>query len=244
MHSIIRAIIVAINLAVFSVLVSGPFCSVPALGFPLPVPMPLRVAYAEFAQRSSDLGPRLSHALAEQVKHNGTDHETKLTPPTYHKRDITSILDNIGLLNSYYTQINQNAHTINSLASQSASGQGGSIDFNQQTVSAVSAFHTNLVDFQGVLAQLAADKGLANYDKDNTLETLLKNTINAVKDLLSNVDELIGGIPVLGPLLGPSEYWLISLWLTDFIRVIFLLVGQLYTTSSASWMKLWTQLRI
>lgn len=100
------------------------------------------------------------------------------------------------------------------------------------------------MDFQGVLAQLAADKGLANYDKDNTLETLLKNTINAVKDLLSNVDELIGGIPVLGPLLGPSEYWLISLWLTDFIRVIFLLVGQLYTTSSASWMKLWTQLRI
>lgn len=59
-----------------------------------------------------------------------------------------------------------------------------------------------------------SDKGLANYDKSNALETLLKNVVNANKDTLSSVTDLSYNLPVVGPTVGPSEsvcYILVSL---------------------------------
>lgn len=53
--------------------------------------------------------------------------------------------------------------------------------------------------------QLAAEKGLANYDKSNKYETLLKDIVNASKYTLSDVDDIIDADPLLGPILGPSE---------------------------------------
>jgi len=47
------------------------------------------------------------------------------------------------------------------------------------------------------------DKGLANYDSTNDLETLLKNVVNLNKDVLTGLDHALGGLPLLGPLLGP-----------------------------------------
>lgn len=80
-----------------------------------------------------------------------------------------------------------------------------SSDFNQQYASAISEFHENFLGFQTVLGELAADKGLANYNQASEMETALKDTVNAVKYILNDTYELINGIPGLGPVLGPSE---------------------------------------
>ena len=70
----------------------------------------------------------------------------------------------------------------------------------------MSGFHSSLLGFQSTLAELGADKGLANYDKDNDLETVLKDLVNSVKYLLSDIDDMVYDIPGLGPTLGPSKY--------------------------------------
>lgn len=49
-----------------------------------------------------------------------------------------------------------------------------------------------------------SDKGLANYQKSEVLEALLKDIIDANKDALSATTTLIYKIPGLGPVLGPS----------------------------------------
>ena len=61
-----------------------------------------------------------------------------------------------------------------------------------------------MLDFQTALAKTGSDKGLANYDDTNDLETLLKNTVDLNKNVLSAVDVAVYNLPVLGPILGPS----------------------------------------
>lgn len=92
------------------------------------------------------------------------------------------------------------------MASESASERAANSGYNQQYGNELSSFSTNFRDFQSVLAELAADKGLANYDKNDELETLLKDTINAVKYILGDTYELVEGIPGIGPLIGPSKF--------------------------------------
>ena len=58
---------------------------------------------------------------------------------------------------------------------------------------------------QGLLGDLGRDKGLANYDRNNDLETLLKDIVNLLKDTLSAVTDIVYEIPILGPILGPSK---------------------------------------
>ena len=89
------------------------------------------------------------------------------------------------------------------LASQSSSFNNVP-NFQQNAVTKFSSFQTSIQAFVGILSQLAADKGLANYDKNDQLETLLKDVINATKNVLSAVYILIENDPTLGPLLGPS----------------------------------------
>ena len=48
-----------------------------------------------------------------------------------------------------------------------------------------------------------SDKGLANYDRTNDLETLLKNLVNLNKVVLSATSTTLGNIPIIGPVLGP-----------------------------------------
>lgn len=59
---------------------------------------------------------------------------------------------------------------------------------------------------QGILGDLGRDKGLANYDRNNELETLLKNIVNLNKDTLSYVVAIVYEVPLLGSILGPSKY--------------------------------------
>lgn len=73
---------------------------------------------------------------------------------------------------------------------------------------------TSLNSCKGILGELnlaiAAmrpdDKGLGNYDRDDRLETLLKEVVNKTKDLLKVTVILVNNCPILGPILGPIVY--------------------------------------
>lgn len=69
----------------------------------------------------------------------------------------------------------------------------------------MTGFHTDLLGFQTILAQIGSDDGLANYDKNNDLEIVLKDMVNSVKYLLSDIDEMVYNLPAVGPTLGPSK---------------------------------------
>ena len=91
-----------------------------------------------------------------------------------------------------------------SLATNSANVKDDDLDFQRDFASQLSGFSTNMLGFQTALAQAGSDKGLANYDRTNSLETLLKDTVNLNKNALTAVDVVVYNIPVLGPILGPS----------------------------------------
>lgn len=78
--------------------------------------------------------------------------------------------------------------------------------FREDTVRELQGFRDNMDRTQGILGDLGRDKGLANYDRNNDLETLLKDIVNLNKDTLSSVTDIVYEIPVLGPVLGPSKY--------------------------------------
>ena len=66
-------------------------------------------------------------------------------------------------------------------------------------------FRDNMGRTRGLLGDLGRDKGLANYDRDNDLETLLKDIVNLNKDTLSSVTDIVYEVPLLGTTLGPSK---------------------------------------
>ncbi|GBE78201.1 predicted protein [Sparassis crispa] len=204
MPSVIRAICLAFHASAVALLAGTPFVTTSVLGSPLPTPLPLVASFADYVQRS-DLVARLQD-MSIPV-HDYTVSGTKLATSTSERRQTadTSILDNLNLLGNYYSQINENAAQMNTLVGQS-SQQGGNADYQQQCISTLSAFHTNLLGFQSTLDALAADKGLENYDQNDELETLLKEIVNPTKYTLSDVYELVANDPTLGPLLGPIVY--------------------------------------
>ncbi|KAI0335277.1 hypothetical protein GY45DRAFT_1317208 [Cubamyces sp. BRFM 1775] len=116
----------------------------------------------------------------------------------------TYFLNNINILGKMYSQMNDHSHVINDLASNPPAG--GDTDFNQRVLTEATGFQTSLSGIQSILAELAADKGLANYDQSDALETTLKDMINTVKYTLRDIDNLVYQIPTLGPTLGPVVY--------------------------------------
>lgn len=92
------------------------------------------------------------------------------------------------------------------IAADSGSKPDDTSAYQQQAATQLSGFQTNYLGFQNALSSMNSDKGLANYDKNDNLETLLKNMVNANKDILSDTTTLVYNIPVLGPILGPSKH--------------------------------------
>ncbi|KIK71013.1 hypothetical protein GYMLUDRAFT_33119 [Collybiopsis luxurians FD-317 M1] len=82
-----------------------------------------------------------------------------------------------------------------------------------QSTSTVSSFYSDLLDVQGSL-----QKGEAFYDKNNNLETILRDLINYTKQLLNSVHALVQCDWLLGVPLGPLvwEIKCIIDWLLDF----------------------------
>ncbi|SJL05766.1 uncharacterized protein ARMOST_09102 [Armillaria ostoyae] len=57
-----------------------------------------------------------------------------------------------------------------------------------------------------IAAMRPDDKGLGNYDRNDRLETTLKDVVNKTKDLLKVTAILVNNIPILGSTLGPIVY--------------------------------------
>jgi hypothetical protein len=93
---------------------------------------------------------------------------------------------------------------VESLSKRYRSGENND-DMQRRIVTEARGYQSNFLELQSLLDQLGSDKGLANYDDTNDLETLLKNIVNLNKCLLTEVYDLINDIPVLGPVLGPSK---------------------------------------
>ena len=65
---------------------------------------------------------------------------------------------------------------------------------------ALESYHSDILGLKALLAPLAADKGLLNYDRTSTTETLLKDIININKEILDEVDAFIAQyLPALEP---------------------------------------------
>ena len=77
--------------------------------------------------------------------------------------------------------------------------------FRDDTIRELRGFRDNMGRTQGLLGDLGRDKGLANYNRNDRLQTLLKDLVNLNKDTLSAVAKIVYEIPLLGPVLGPSE---------------------------------------
>ena len=84
--------------------------------------------------------------------------------------------------------------------------------FRDDTARELRGFRDNMGRTRGLLGDLGRDKGLANYDRSNDLETLLKDIVNLNKDTLSSVTDIVYEVPILGSILGPSK------WVGDSIR--------------------------
>ncbi|KAF5390259.1 hypothetical protein D9757_002915 [Collybiopsis confluens] len=101
----------------------------------------------------------------------------------------------------------------NTLETCSGSCLNAPDDQQQQSTSTVASFCAGLLDFQGNL-----QKGEAFYDKNNGLETIIRDLINTIKDTLKYIKQLVDctyllGVP-LGPLVGEIKCFID--WLLDF----------------------------
>jgi len=78
--------------------------------------------------------------------------------------------------------------------------------YQEEVSGELSTFSDGYDGFKGLLAQLGSDKGLKNYDGTNPIEVLLKEIVNAHKEILNSVVDIVEKLPVLGPVLGPSKF--------------------------------------
>ncbi|KAH9849764.1 hypothetical protein C2E23DRAFT_348430 [Lenzites betulinus] len=211
-----RAVFLALQAAALVSLVGHPLSLAPsfALAAPVPLPMPLMPHLADYAAqppaRSSAASVPSSESISTVrrqdvavVSHTMSTSSPAVAHEARGDTD-TNILNNINLLGTMYSQMNDHSRVLNDLASR-ASTEGNSEEFRQDSVSQVTAYKTSLTSFTSILAALGADKGLANYDRSNELETMLKDIVNANKDAMSALYELVNSLPTLGPLLGPRE---------------------------------------
>ncbi|KAK0208351.1 hypothetical protein DFS33DRAFT_1302879 [Desarmillaria ectypa] len=76
-------------------------------------------------------------------------------------------------------------------------------DYQHNCVTSLASCKDVLAELNDSLAPLRADKGLGNYDRNDRLETLLKDLVNATKEMLNYTVTLTKNIPIIGPALVP-----------------------------------------
>ena len=89
----------------------------------------------------------------------------------------------------------------------SSSTSSSSAEYRQESSDEASRFHTSLLGLRDTLDKLGRDKGLANYNHKDQIETILKDFTNANKNFLDSMDRIIEGVPGIGPVLGPSMFF-------------------------------------
>ncbi|KAH9486921.1 Protein priA [Psilocybe cubensis] len=168
---------------------------------PIPLPLPLMAAdytvnLLSVNRSSSSISPRRLQSLPMGLSVFSHDHGA-----TSSKRNL-----DLDALTQSYDAANLNAEELRDLAASSAGVDEDDYDFQKQYVTGLTSFSDNMSIFQSALAEAASDKGLANYDRQNDVETLLKKVVNANKDVLSSTTTVVYNIPGIGPVLGPIVY--------------------------------------
>ncbi|KII94355.1 hypothetical protein PLICRDRAFT_695354 [Plicaturopsis crispa FD-325 SS-3] len=224
MPSATRTLLIAVHAVAFSALVVSPFATTSALASPAGLPMPIRVTARAVLTREANDSSRKSMRIKHAVSHNHTapvripSHPRNVavaaarptTATAKHRRNSqgnSQVQSNVNAFNDYYTKARTHSSNLKNLASQSANVGGDDKDFQQKAATEMTGFQTNFLGFQNLLGTVSSgDKGLANYDRSDLLETQIKGLINANKDVLSATTALVYNIPVLGPILGPIVY--------------------------------------
>lgn len=65
---------------------------------------------------------------------------------------------------------------------------------------------TGLSALADALAPLRANNGMANFNRDDPLQVLLRTTVTGMEDTLEAVNLIVYYVPLLGPVLGPIVY--------------------------------------
>ncbi|KAG6857575.1 hypothetical protein H0H87_000174 [Tephrocybe sp. NHM501043] len=109
----------------------------------------------------------------------------------------------------YHQAAKQNTKNLKRLAAQSTAAKANDVAFQKKCTNQLKTFHTNVLMQQATISAIqeakhSSPKGLANYDKDSSLETLLKDIINLHKEALTATYVLAKNLPILGPVLGPN----------------------------------------
>lgn len=127
-----------------------------------------------------------------------------------HYQDVLTSSQQLCACELHWLWFTLNIYTSAALSRDSSVSEG-------TVVGNLTAYKTSISEFQSALAYLGRDKGLANYNKNDDLETLLKDFINLHKNTLSYIDVVVYQLPVVGPMLGPSELRLLRIYLVRLI---------------------------
>ncbi|THH06107.1 hypothetical protein EW145_g4318 [Phellinidium pouzarii] len=228
MPSPFHSLMLVLPIILVATLSMGTISPVTAMASPRPLPMPLRAvdysghfAPIAHATRHNNVLKK-SHVpiryMGEHAKpstqFNNSVNSARLT--TVHRTVRASSAFNafralrrdnsvdMSELSSRRDAVVKSSNEMSSLASQSDGDRDS--NFQQDAATALSNHQTSMTEFISTYKEVATDKGLANYDNSIELETLLKDVVNANKNVMAAVAELIDGIPVLGPILAPMVY--------------------------------------
>ncbi|KAJ7181672.1 hypothetical protein C8R43DRAFT_1101443 [Mycena crocata] len=194
MPSIARAILLAVHASSFLALTGLAPATLNALASPLPGSSPATSPSSLFAARvlskhgDAELAPAVSPAVSSPLQ----------------PRRSTS--EPIQSLRQYSSGAQADAAKMRKLRARALAGEPADAAFQQQCADVLRSYQTNFVGCQRNMVLLGQDKGLACYDKADDIETLIKNLINAHKDILESVSVLVDNLPILGPILGPIVY--------------------------------------
>lgn len=165
---------------------------------PIPLPLPLMAAdYSLSLVSVNRTTPRLGGQSLDTLP-------LRPEPGSLSTRSV----DSLSSLHDYYNGAFKNSQNLRNLAAESENADNDDDDLHRQALSELTGFNENIQGFQTVFTEAMSDKGLAYYQKSEALETLLKNIIDANKDVLSATSTLVDNIPALGPILGPIIYQL------------------------------------
>lgn len=218
MPSIIHSFLLALNAAAFIALSDFPRTTSFALASPLSMSLPVTrpvdhpsgtLDTATLTMSSQRDATSVSHPIVysriERLEHRKTSDQFSALQKYYHKANA-----NAGNLSKYNhassRHLAEGLHIMTEeLAARSSTEEGNDPQFQQDCASQLAEFNTNVRGFQSTLGELSSGKGLAFYDSNNDLETLLKNIVNANKSALGAVSKIVDNIPILGPILGPCK---------------------------------------
>ncbi|KAJ6509548.1 hypothetical protein C8R47DRAFT_1099111 [Mycena vitilis] len=206
MPSIARAILLAVQAASFLALTGTSPATITALASPLlgntsasPAKSPSSLLAARYFSKRTD---------AELVPRASTTHLPAVSAPPQQSRPANSSAS-FQQLSRSRDGMEADARNMRRFAdhakqARARSTQHQAPDLHQQTASCLRSYQSHLQDFQSALSGL--DKGEACLDRNDPYEELLKDVVNAHKQLLEATVDIVAAIPGLGPVLGPILY--------------------------------------